>query len=228
MSEAARSLTLFRLGRIDYASGLRLQHALVEARLKQQVGDLLLLLEHEPVITVGRSPRSEPIVGAPFPVVEIERGGEATFHGPGQLVGYPIVLLGDAERDLHRYLRQLEELLIRTVAALGYQARRHPPHTGVWVGERKVASIGVAVRRWVTYHGFALNVTTDLSAFRSFRPCGLPAEVMSSLAELGGNPISRTDVEAQLLEQAGPVLDRSVQSGQLEDLRARFPELLRE
>ena len=181
-------LQVRKLGRIPYQAGLRLQHELLDLRVRDQSDDQLRLLEHDPVLTVGRGERAERLNAAPFPVVEIERGGAVTFHGPGQLVGYPILKLPPNRRDLHLYLRQLESVLIRVVRDLGLAALRRAPHTGVWVGDRKIASIGVAVRRWVTYHGFALNVSNDLSVYQSFRPCGLPGEVMSSLTALGTSP----------------------------------------
>jgi len=175
-------------GRMPYLPALRLQHELVELRIQDRIDDQLLLLEHDPVLTVGRGAEVSELASSPFPKVEIERGGAVTYHGPGQLVGYPILKLPPDRRDLHRYLRGLESVLIRVVRELGLPAGRRAPLTGVWVGDRKIASIGVAVRRWVTYHGFALNVETDLSVYRTFRPCGLPGEVMSSLSELGLSP----------------------------------------
>lgn len=185
LKRAAPVMSIRRLGRLSYEEGRRMQRDLVDRRARGEIDDVLLLLEHDPVITVGRggsitdAPESGP------PVVEVERGGEATWHGPGQLVGYPIVSLPLGERDLHRHLRNIEEGLIQAISRLGVQsAERRPPHTGVWIGERKVASIGVAVRRWVTYHGFALNVRVDMAAFRGFRPCGLDAAVMTSLDQI--------------------------------------------
>lgn len=184
-------LEIRRLGRLDYRQALELQQVTVRERIAERCGDVLLFVEHDPVITVGRRGTSG-VAGLPFPVVEVERGGEATYHGPGQLVGYPILKLGAGERDLARYLRGLEQALILALARFGLAGVRRPPHTGVFVGERKIASIGVAVRRWVTFHGFALNVTTDLRAFRGFAPCGLPAAIMTSMAaELTSAPDPR-------------------------------------
>jgi lipoate-protein ligase B len=160
-----------------------LQKRLVERRLAGEIPDVLLLLEHEPVVTLGRSVRGARDLLPGVPVFEVERGGDLTYHGPGQLVGYPILLLPEGRRDLGRYLRDLEEALLRTLASFGVRGERRAGHTGVWYGGRKLASIGVAVRRWVTYHGFALNVSTDLQAFRALSPCGLPGDVMGSMAE---------------------------------------------
>ncbi|MCC6407017.1 MAG: lipoyl(octanoyl) transferase LipB [Planctomycetes bacterium] len=176
-------LTVVRWGRTSYLDAHARQQELVAQRLSGAIGDTLVLTEHEPVITLGRkTPRDGTYAGS-IPLVEVERGGEATYHGPGQLVGYPIVLLEGERRDLHRYLRDLEEVVIRVLASLGIASGRKPGLTGVWVGERKICSLGVAVRRWVAWHGFALNVTTDLDAFRGFKPCGLSADVMTRVVE---------------------------------------------
>src|SRR5207249_2062595 len=138
-----------------------------------------------------------------IPVVEVERGGDVTYHGPGQLVGYPIVALAGAERDLHRFLRALEAGLIDACAALGLDAGRKAGWTGVWLGEKKVASIGIAVRRWVTYHGFALNVATDLARFRAIHPCGLDAGVMTSLAAALGRPVTVDETKPLVADSIG-------------------------
>jgi lipoyl(octanoyl) transferase len=177
-------LDVRRLGRIAYAEAHALQQELVAGRARGEVGDTLVLCEHDPVITVGRGRATGGFADPAVPVVEVERGGEATYHGPGQLVVYPILLLPPGRRDLHRYLRDLEEVVIAMLAEVDLQGARRPGLTGVWVGERKVCSIGVAVRRWVTWHGFALNLRTDLEAFRSFQPCGLDPAAMGRLQDL--------------------------------------------
>ena len=128
------------------------------------------------------------------PVLEVERGGEATYHGPGQLVAYPIMLLEEGDRDLHKYLRRLEQVVINLLSSYGVEGRREEGKTGVWIGDKKVASIGVAVRRWVTWHGIALNVTTDLDAFKSFKPCGLEPNVMTRLADHTDRAVSPESV----------------------------------
>jgi len=178
----ARILEVRRLGRTPYEETHALQEQLVEERLAGAIGDVLILTEHEPVITLGRKSGDDPaaVTGsvAGVPVVSVERGGEATYHGPGQLVAYPIYLLPEGRRDLHRYLRDLEEVVIRMLAEVEVEGRRRPGLTGVWVGDKKLASIGVAVRRWVAWHGFSLNLFTDLEVYRSFRPCGLDPEVI--------------------------------------------------
>ncbi|MCS6914748.1 MAG: lipoyl(octanoyl) transferase LipB [Myxococcales bacterium] len=213
------------LGLIAYTEAWQLQHELVGRRLRGEVSDLLLTCEHPDVITVGRRQEARSsILEARFPVVEVERGGGATYHGPGQLVGYPILLLGEQERDLHRYLRRLEEGLIALCGRCGVPASRRTGLTGVWTadGQRKLASLGVAVRRWVTFHGFALNVTTDLGRFAALTPCGLDARVMTSLAGEGGRLQGRTPTVADLLQPAaeclGAALGRTFAPGALESL----------
>jgi len=193
-------LEVRRLGRTPYAEAHALQEELVAARLNGEVGDLLLLTEHDPVITVGRGHRPELAAGCAIPVVEVERGGEATYHGPGQLVAYPIYRLGEARRDLHRYLRELEEVVIRTLAEVDVAAERRAGLTGVWAGGRKLCSIGVAVRRWVAWHGLALNLSVDLGAFRGFRPCGLDPDVMGNVADLVEIPPARLLYEVLLIK----------------------------
>ena len=179
------SLEVRRLGRTRYEDCHALQMELVEARAEGRTGDVLVLTEHDPVVTVGRgTPAPAAGGGLSVPVVEVERGGEATFHGPGQLVAYPIYLLPEDRRDLHRYLRDLEEVVIRMLAEVEVEGQRRPGLTGVWVGDKKLASIGVAVRRWVAWHGLSLNLFTDLEVYRTFRPCGLDPDVMGRLSDL--------------------------------------------
>src|SRR3954469_23887807 len=179
------------LERREYGEVWKRQQELVAQRQRDEIADTLVLVEHPEVITLGRRQTSPANVVAPgdIPIFEIERGGDVTYHGPGQLVGYPIFKLDDAERDLHAYLRNLEEALIGVCADVGLEGRRNPGWTGVWIGERKVASLGIAVRRWVTMHGFALNVSTELARFAAINPCGLDAAVMTSLAAESGRPI---------------------------------------
>ena len=172
-----------RLGRTEYTACYDLQKELVERRAADEIGDALILTEHEPVVTIGRGTPADAVAGVELPVVEIERGGEATYHGPGQLVAYPILKLPESRRDLHRYLRDLEEVVIGVLGEFELDPRRRDGLTGVWLGEKKICSIGVAVRRWVTYHGVAVNLHTDLDAFRGFQPCGLDSNVMTRLAD---------------------------------------------
>ncbi len=171
------------LGRIPYDEARALQRERVDAVAAGTASPVLWLLEHPDVVTVGRGGDFEEARASGFPVAETERGGGLTWHGPGQVVGYPVLPVAD--HDVHRHLRDIEEALIRYLATLGLPAGRKDKLTGVWVGDRKIASIGVAVRRWVAYHGFAFNVAPDMAAFRRFRPCGLDPDVMTSLRELG-------------------------------------------
>ncbi|TFG51169.1 MAG: lipoyl(octanoyl) transferase LipB [Gemmatimonadales bacterium] len=187
-------LLMADLGRVPYLTAHRLQHALRERRITGQLdADVLLLLEHEPTVTLGRGTKASSLPLPPeeltrrgLTVAEVERGGDVTWHGPGQLVGYPIVHLSRHREDLHWYLRQVEEVLIGSLADLGIQAGRNPGYTGVWTGGRKIASIGVHVRQWVTTHGFALNVSNDASGFDLIVPCGIEnVEMTSVIKELG-------------------------------------------
>lgn len=180
------------LGRIAFPDALALQDRLVAERgATEGLGDVLLLLEHEPVYTIGRTPDQSSLRDPghlPHPVVQINRGGQATYHGPGQLVGYPILDLKKRGQDLHRYLRDLEGVLIEALAQYGVEASRREGLTGVWVGPRKIASIGVGVRRWVSMHGFALNVCGDLTPFSEITPCGIAGVEMTNLERETGQP----------------------------------------
>ena len=173
------------LGRVPFADALQLQETLVaEKRADGALADQLLLLEHEPVYTIGRTPDQSSLRGEshlPHPLFPINRGGQATYHGPGQLIGYPIIDLRKYGQDLHRYLRWLEELLIAALAELGIAAAPRQGLTGVWVEDRKIASIGVGVRHWITMHGFALNVCGDLAPFDHIVPCGIANVTMTSI-----------------------------------------------
>jgi lipoyl(octanoyl) transferase len=190
----SRRLTVADLGPRPYAEVLELQRRLCRERMAgERQGDVLLLVEHERVVTLGRGtrPSSLPLPPAALAqrglaVVDVERGGDATYHGPGQLVGYPVLDLREHREDLHWYLRQLEAVVITALGALGVPAERNPGLTGVWTRGRKIASIGIHVKQWVTFHGFALNVTTDLREFELIVPCGIQGVVMTSVAaELG-------------------------------------------
>jgi lipoate-protein ligase B len=178
-------LEVRRLGLRPYGEVHALQEELVDERILGRCGDVLILCEHDPVITLGRGSSADVAPtgpGAP-PVIAVERGGEATYHGPGQLVAYPIFALREERRNLHRYLRDLEQVVIAVLAEVGIEGLRREGLTGVWVGELKICSIGVAVRRWVAWHGLALNVRTDLDAFRGFQPCGLDPSVMTRVID---------------------------------------------
>lgn len=211
-----RSLEVRRLGRMEYADALALQRALVEERRMGRIGDLLLLVEHPHVLTVGvrgdggRSHiRSAPegLAARGIAVYETGRGGDITYHGPGQVVGYPIVDLKPDRCDVHRYVRDLEEVLIRAARDLGVEASRVPGLTGVWVGDGKLAAIGVRIARWITSHGFAVNVTTDLSYFDLIVPCGIADRGVTSLARLGAST-DLEEVEDRIVARFADVFER--------------------
>lgn len=199
-----RTVEVQRLGRISYADALGLQQQLVEARREGKIPDQLLLLEHPPVITLGvktRNDRSH-ILATPerlqalgVEVHETGRGGDVTYHGPGQLVGYPILDLKPDRCDVHQYVRDLEETMIRAAATFGVTAGRVKGLTGIWVGTEKLAAIGVRISRWITSHGFAFNVTTDLSHFNLIVPCGITDRGVTSLEKLTGRRIPMAEVE---------------------------------
>jgi len=182
------------LGRTDFANALALQEEIVaKKRADPSHPDELLLLEHEPVYTIGRTPDQSSLLGAahlPHPLFAINRGGQATYHGPGQLMGYPIIDLRGCGQDLHRYLRWLEQLLIEMLAQYEIAATQRASLTGVWVTDRKIASIGVGVRHWITMHGFALNVCGDLSPFDQIVPCGIDNVAITSMEKETGRPFS--------------------------------------
>src|SRR6516225_1885788 len=189
------------LGRIHYEAGLQIQNAKLESCLNNG-SETVLLLEHEPVYTIGRLPDKSSLRGLgqlPYPGFETNRGGQATYHGPGQLVGYPILDLRIRGRDLHVYLRSLENLLIDLAEDFGIHASRVEGKTGVWVEDRKIASIGVGVRKWVTMHGFALNVSSDLHGFQHIIPCGIANVRMTSLSLELGKEVSLEDVGRRIV-----------------------------
>lgn len=199
-------MEVINLGRnVDYAEGLRVQEEAVAGLLEGRSGETLFLLEHAPVYTIGRlrdqsSLRSRESL--PHPVHEISRGGQATYHGPGQLVGYPILDLREREKDLHAHLRRLEDAIIRTCHRFGVDAGRREGLTGVWVENRKLASIGVGVRRWVSFHGFALNVTREsLGPFFAITPCGIDGVSMSCVEDEAGRPVTVEEVAKVIAEE---------------------------
>lgn len=195
-------LSIRWLGRVTYSDALALQEELVARKASDpSAPDELLLLEHEPVYTIGRTPDQSSLRDAtalPHPVVQTNRGGQATYHGPGQLVGYPILDLRVRGQDLHRYLRSLEDTIISLLGDFGVEAGRSEGQTGVWVGGRKIASIGVGVRRWVSMHGFALNVCGDLAPFTAITPCGIAGVEMTSVSRECGRELSVQEVAGRV------------------------------
>lgn len=213
---ADRELLVLNLGERPYAEVLAFQREAAARRISGEMDqDLLILVQHPPVVTLGRKradnklPVSEEFLRARgIELFEVERGGGVTFHGPGQLVGYPIFNLERHRLDLHWYLRQVEEALIRTLGDFGIAGERNMGFTGVWTGGRKIASIGVHARSWVTWHGFALNVATDLTYFNLMTPCGIDGVVMTSMSsEIGGPPLDVDRVAEAASSQFGEVFE---------------------
>jgi lipoyl(octanoyl) transferase len=215
IDSSMRTWSVVDLGTESFRDTWARQLALVEQRQRAEAPDTLLLVEHPHVFTLGRRREAEANVLTPgdVEVIGIERGGDVTYHGPGQIVAYPIVLLGDGERDLHRYLRNLEEAVIATCDRFGLPTDREPGKTGVWMTtpaglRRKLCSMGIACRKWVTFHGLALNVTADLGYFRRINPCGFESSVMTSMAEQLGDAITVADVRRVLADELGRALGR--------------------
>ena len=215
----SRTLEVRRLGIVPYGDALELQKRLVAERLAGAIPDQLLLLQHPPVITLGVRTRSgranvlatpQSLRAGGIEVVETGRGGDVTYHGPGQLVGYPIVNLKPDRCDVHRYVRDIEEVMIHTAAAFGVTARPVAGLTGVWVGDEKLGAIGVRIARWITSHGFAFNVTTDLAHFGLIVPCGIADKGVTSLEKLLGRAIPMAEVESAAAAAFAGVFDCSV------------------
>jgi lipoyl(octanoyl) transferase len=216
--DVVRELHVRRLGTVPYARAVELQRELVEARKAGRIPDQLLLLQHPPVITIGvkaRHDRSHVLAGSEqlrqegVELFETGRGGDVTYHGPGQLVGYPILDLRPDRCDVHRYVRDLEDALIRVAAEFGIQAGRVPGLTGVWVGPEKLAAIGVRISRWITSHGFAFNVTTKLSQFTLIVPCGIQDRGVTSLEALLGIAPAMARVEEAAIQAMASVFGRT-------------------
>jgi lipoyl(octanoyl) transferase len=217
----ARALEVRRLGRVDYQEALTLQRALVEERRAERVPDLLLVLEHPPVITLGvkgdggrshitADPAHLDALG--IRIVEAGRGGDVTYHGPGQIVAYPILDLRPDRCDVHRYVRDIEEVMIRVCAAYGVTAGRIAGLTGAWVGDEKIGAIGIRMSRWITSHGLAFNVATDLDHFGLIVPCGIGDRGVTSLERLTGQVLDFAAVEEQLIVRFADVFERDIQS----------------
>ena len=210
------SARILELGLVDYDRARLIQLQLVNKRVDGRITDTFVFVEHPPTITVGRGARddrdnnilvSEEILKQrSVHVCETERGGDVTFHGPGQQVIYPIIDLEQRRRDLHRFLRDLEEVVINFLANYDLNGERIPGKTGVWVGNKKICAIGIAVKRWVSYHGLALNLCTDLSYFDLFNPCGFPSSTVASLESLTGIPVDRSRVFFELVNSLENVL----------------------
>jgi lipoate-protein ligase B len=204
------------LGRTEYGAALELQRRLAGQRARGEVPDVLILLEHDHVITLGRKTSPENFRPQDVPVFQVERGGDATYHGPGQLVGYPILLLED--HDVRRHVRNIEEAVIRAAQRFGIEGERLEGHPGVWARGKKLASVGVTVTNWVTYHGFALNVNTELSYFNLIRPCGLNPDTMTSMERLRGEKVPFEEVKEAVGVEFSLVSGRAFAPRRLESL----------
>lgn len=215
----SHSLRIMDLGRLDYEAALAVQERLLEAKTRGAADDCLILVEHPHVITTGRREASTHILDpGGVPVHATSRGGDVTYHGPGQLVAYPIIdLESKLRRAVHRYLDNLEQVIIDVLGSFGLEGARRPPFTGVWTGDRKICAIGIAVRRGVTYHGAALNVAPDLSYFRRIVPCGLEWAQVTSIEREAGRSIEMATVKHRLVRgfcrrfgYDGPVRDATL------------------
>ena len=211
---------LLRLGIVDYETAHDLQKKILQERIEGKCPDHLILLQHNPVITIGRSGDNKNILvpkalleSFGITVHEIERGGDVTYHGPGQLTGYPIIDLRSYQKDVHWYLRQLEEVIIRFLSDYNIAGKRVSGYTGVWVGDEKIAAIGVAVKRWVTYHGFALNVNPDLSHFKLINPCGITDKEVTSIVKILGHDVSMEEVEDKVVSAFAEVFSVEILNG---------------
>ncbi|MGZ4779420.1 MAG: lipoyl(octanoyl) transferase LipB [Thermoanaerobaculia bacterium] len=212
-----RTCEVHRLHLVTYENGMRLQEKLVEMRQAGDIPDQLLLLEHPPVITLGRGGDMHNLIAPPDVLrservrfFETTRGGDITYHGPGQIVGYPIIHLGEGNRDVRKYVTKLEEVLIRTVGEYGITATRIEGKRGIWVGNEKIAAIGVRIARWVTSHGFALNVSTNLDHFRLITPCGIHGSGVTSIQKETGRSISVEEVRETLARQFAEIFEREL------------------
>ncbi|MBM3897730.1 MAG: lipoyl(octanoyl) transferase LipB [Thaumarchaeota archaeon] len=204
-------ISLLDLGFRDYGEVLKIQRSLVEQRKESKVSDTLILVEHPDVITLGRRGTMENVISKEFPIYLVERGGDATYHGQGQLVGYPIISLEKAKIDVVTLVRKLEEVLIRTSSGFGIKATRAEKKPGVWVKSKKLASIGIAVQHWVSFHGFALNINTDLNKFYTIKPCGMESSTMTSMQKILGKKVSFDDVKKSVVENFKFVFEAEIE-----------------
>ena len=219
MSSADHTVSVFDMGRTRYADAWEIQQNLWDLRHRGLTGDVLLFTEHEHVYTIGKGgdenhvlANDDELIRTGAEMFRIDRGGDVTYHGPGQIVGYPIIDLSQMIPDIHRYLRDLEEVIILTLRDFGIEAGREEGMTGVWVGGEKVAALGVKVSRWITMHGFALNVNTDLSRFDRIIPCGIFHKGVTSMERLHGGPVALSDVEVRLVHAFGQVFHADMKS----------------
>lgn len=223
-------VNVVNLGLTDYKFAWDLQRGIFDLRAEGKISDVLLLTEHKDVYTLGKSSDvhhllagEEELQTSGVEVFHVDRGGDVTYHGPGQLVGYPIIDLTGYYRDIHRYLRAVEEVIIQTLTEYGIHSRRAEKYTGVWVGNDKIAAIGVKVSRWITMHGFALNVNTDLSYFDRIIPCGIFHKGITSLERLLGKKISLNEISSVLAQKFGEVFGVQVEGRKVDDFLQSLP-----
>ncbi len=224
--------TVYQLGQIDYSKAYALQIELLKQRVNNVAGDALLLLEHPPTITIGKSGKLENILVSRaelsvrgIATLFIDRGGDVTYHGPGQLVGYPIIDLRHRGRDLHRYVYGLEEVLIRTLNDFGIRAGRDRSHRGVWVAGQEIAAIGLRVKKWVTMHGFALNINTDLEPFSLINPCGFSDRGATSMAAVLSQGVPTTAVTEKLLLRFSEIFDAQLELASSKNTEGMLAEI---
>ena len=198
---------LLDLGMKEYQAVWNMQKELVNKRMQKEISDILILVEHPHTITMGRRARPENIISKEIPIYAVERGGDATYHGPGQMVGYPILSIEEHCLDVQTCVKSLEEVILLTLSDFKIKASRNQSYPGVWIDDKKVASIGIALNRWITYHGFALNVCTDLNYFKMINPCGLHSSVMTSMERILGKPIEIEEVKKILIQKFGKVFN---------------------
>lgn len=222
-----KSLRTIALGRTKYADAWDIQKKIFAARAEGRVGDVLILTEHDPVYTLGKGANENHVLAGAaelqtrnIDLHRIDRGGDVTFHGPGQLVGYPILDLNNHYLDVHRYLRDLEDVLMRTLADYGIAAERSEGYTGVWTRGEKIAAIGVKMQRWITMHGFALNVSTDLSYFDRIIPCGIFHKGVTSMELSAGRPMVMDEVAGVVLKKFESVFGVTAEAMSVEEMRA--------
>lgn len=209
---------VLRAGLVDYRQALEWQHGLVNMRRDGMARDTIILLEHPPVVTVGRDGHDENFADSPHDPVFVERGGDVTYHGPGQLVVYFVFDLTRRGRDLHRFMADLQRGVIQSLAQIGIECRMDKKHTGIWVDKRKLGSVGIAVKRWVTFHGIAINLNTDLSEFKCINPCGLGSEVMVSASGLLGEKVDMGAFGDKLIEHYSDIFVTTFEPVSLETL----------
>jgi lipoate-protein ligase B len=209
---------VLQLGRVDYERALSWQRGLVKMRREGMARDTIILVEHPPVVTVGRDGHVENFDKTKFTPIKVERGGDVTYHGPGQQVAYFIFNLTRRGRDLHRFMDDIQRGVIATLKAWGLSGRKDDQYTGVWVDQKKIASVGIAVKNWITYHGVAINVNTDLADFAQINPCGLQAEVMTSVKDLTGNNVPLSEFSKVLIDEYSRVFETMFTPVRLEEL----------